>query len=151
MPELSTEAINDYWRHYKDPMIQRIVAFMEMAEHWTPDGNSAVEAALERLGRALDNIDNLDLGEPDAFIEITNQLKTGRSLRLLQILDLARPGAASKILIHAENRSEDENDMHGLFLRRNIVFERLRLLSRIFSPERFNLILKALESDETDN
>ncbi len=37
--------------------------------------------------------------------------------------------------------------MANLFLRRNIVFERLRLLARIFSKERIELMLQLLEQE----
>ena len=56
-------------------------------------------------------------------------IRTGRCLRLLMSLDSAHPGAAaSKILMHAEEKTQSDEDDAGVFLRRNIVFERLRLL-----------------------
>ena len=72
----------------------------------------------------------------------------GRTLRLLQAMYTSHPGAASKLLINAEETSESSDDPAGLFLRRNIVFERLRLLSRVFSEERFALITQALEGED---
>jgi intracellular multiplication protein IcmW len=47
----------------------------------------------------------------------------------------------------AEENNTPDNLVAGLFLRRNIVFERLRLLSRVFAPQRVELILKALEQE----
>jgi intracellular multiplication protein IcmW len=49
--------------------------------------------------------------------------------------------------MHAEEISQSPDDEAGLFLRRNIVFERLRLLARVFSQPRLALILKALEGE----
>jgi intracellular multiplication protein IcmW len=151
MPDLTTDGIRQFWKHYEDPMIYRVVSFMESVESWTLDGDEALESAVAELSRQLDDIGNVsldELGQQDLFIRLANNLKTGRALRLLQVLDTAHPGAASKLLMHAEEISQSMDDMAGLFLRRNIVFERLRLLARVFAPARFNLILKALEGED---
>lgn len=145
---LSTDNVRQFWHEYQDSMIYRVVSFMEATENWTLDGDPAVENAVSRLSDALTNIDNLDLGNEDAIIAIANNLKSGRALRLLHVIDSARPGAASKILIHAEESSKAEGDVYSLFLRRNIVFERLRLLARIFDQSRFQVISKALEGED---
>jgi hypothetical protein len=44
--------------------------------------------------------------------------------------------------MHAEKMAGENNPIPELFLRRNIVFERLRLLTRIFSPERMAFVQK---------
>jgi intracellular multiplication protein IcmW len=80
---------------------------------------------------------------------LVSQLKTGRGLRILQALDTVHPGSASKILIHAEESSSTDTDPAGFFLKRNIIFERLRLLSRTFSEQRLQLITRALEGDDS--
>lgn len=148
MPDLTHEGVHQFWKDYHDPIIYRVVAFMEGVEKWPLEDNEAFEEAMEALGRDLDNIGNYELGNEDDFIQLATSLKMGRSLRLLQCMDIAHPGAASKLLIHAEEETKTTEDMHGLFLRRNIVFERLRLLARIFSQERFALVMKALEGEE---
>jgi len=151
MPDLSSEASHQFWNEYDDKMIYRVISFMEGVENWTLDGSPDVEAAMHELGQELDDISNVDfekLGQQDLFIRICNSIRSGRTLRLMQVIDTAHPGSASKLLIHAEEHSQDPDDPPGLFLRRNIVFERLRLLGRVFSAERFSLILKALEGEE---
>ncbi|MHA7841498.1 MAG: type IVB secretion system protein IcmW [Gammaproteobacteria bacterium] len=148
MPDLTHEGVHQFWKEYHDPMIYRVVAFMESVEKWPLEDSPAFEEAMEKLGQELDNIGNYELGNEDDFIQLATSLKMGRSLRLLQCMDISHPGAASKLLIHAEEETKTTEDMHGLFLRRNIVFERLRLLARIFSQERFTLVMKALEGEE---
>jgi intracellular multiplication protein IcmW len=147
MPDLSNEAVHQFWYEYKDPMIYRVISFMEGVENWTLDGDPVLEAAMTKLGNTLEDIGNIDLKQEDPFIQVATFIKAGRALRLLQCLDIAYPGAASKLLMHAEEISQTSDDIPGLFLRRNIVFERLRLLGRVFSPERFSLVLKSLEDD----
>lgn len=148
MPDLSTEAASKFWHEYEDPMIYRVVTFMEGVEHWTYDGQASLETAMQKLSHELDDLDKIDINQEADFIKLACNIKTGRALRLLQAIDTAQPGSASKLLIHAEEVSNSEDDPAGIFLRRNIVFERLRLLARIFAPERLKLILKALEDDE---
>lgn len=148
MPDLSNEAVHQFWFDYKDPMIYRVISFMEGVEDWTLDTNPDLEAAMQRLGETLEDIGNIDLQHEDQFIQLAAFIRGGRALRLLQCLDIAYPGAASKLLMYAEENSQSSDDIPGLFLRRNIVFERLRLLGRVFAPERFTLVLKALEDEE---
>ena len=69
----------------------------------------------------------------------------------MQFLDTLKPGTASKLLIHAEEQTKEplsHNQDANLFLKRNLAFEKLQLLGRIFAPERINLVLKALEKIE---
>jgi intracellular multiplication protein IcmW len=151
MPDLSHQASAQYWFEYLDPMIYRVITFMENVEDWTLDGQPELEAALTQLGKELDNIEKVDLGllsEEEKFIRIVGNIKSGRGLRLLQAIDTVHPGSASRILIHAEETSMSPYDPAGFFLKRNIIFERLRLLSRVFSQYRLKLVLRSLEGDE---
>lgn len=151
MPDLSHEASAQYWFEYIDPMIYRVITFMESVEDWTLDGNPEFEQAMDQLGKELDDIEKIDMGllaEEEKFIRIVGNIKSGRGLRLLQAIDTVHPGSASRILIHAEETSTGSHDPAGIFLKRNIVFERLRLLSRVFCQYRLKLVLRALEGEE---
>ena len=145
MPDLSEQGAHQFWHAYRDPMIYRVISFMESVENWTLDGDPQLETAMQELGTTLEDVGNIDLQQEDLFIKICAYIKAGRALRLMQAIDTAHPGAASKLLMHAEETTHSNDDVPGLFLRRNIVFERLRLLGRVFAPERLNLVLKALE------
>lgn len=147
MPKLDLQSSHEYWKGYDDPMIYRVVSFMETAEDWTIDGNPSLEQAIDALGEALDNISRFELGKENLFITLCAHIKTSRILRLLQAIDTIDPGSASKLLMYAEENNTPENQMANLFLRRNIVFERLRLLARVFSTARFELVLKTLEQE----
>lgn len=147
MTDLTHEGAHKFWRDYIDPMIYRVISFMEGVEDWTLDGDPELEAAIKKLGDAFEHIGNFELGKSDDFITLAANIKMARALRLLQAMDTAHPGAASKLLIHAEEVSQGNDDAPGLFLRRNIVFERLRLLARIFAVDRITLVLKALEGE----
>ena len=150
MPDLSHKATHEFWSTFQDPTIYRVISFMEGVEEWTMDGDPGLEDALVRLGQTLEDVGNIDLQLEDYMIDVCTYLKTGRYLRLLMTLDMAYPGAAAKILMHAEEATKSNEDLAGIFLRRNIVFERLRLISRVFAPDRFKLITRALEDGDYD-
>lgn len=145
MPLLDTKSCHKFWIDYNDKDIYRAIAFMEGVEDWTLDGDSGVEAAIADIGKTLDKLGEIDLNEEQSFVEVVAHIKTGRGLRLLMALDSAYPGAAAKVLMHAEDEKNADNELCKMFLHRNMIFERLRLLSRIFSEERFKLVSKALE------
>lgn len=145
MPNLDLPASHDFWKNYDDPMIYRVIAFMETVEDFTYDGNPALEQAMQNLGEHLEQLNTFDLGKEEEFVALCTHLKTSRILRLLQAIDTIDPGSASKLLMYAEENNHPGNIMANLFLRRNIVFERLRLLGRVFSTERYELLLKVLE------
>lgn len=151
MPDLSHEASSRYWFEFIDPSIYKVITLMESVEDWTLDGNEELEKAIQELGKQLDDISSIDLNklaQQDKFIRIVGNIKTGRGLRLLQAIDQVHPGSASKVLMHAEETTMSSYDPPGFFLKRNIVFERLRLLSRVFSENRLKLISRALEGEE---
>lgn len=151
MPDLSHQASAQYWFEYLDPMIYRVITFLESVEDWTLDGNPELEEAITRLGKELDDIEKIDMGllnQEDTFIKIVGNIKSGRGLRLLQAIDTVHPGSASRVLIHAEETSTGSEDAAGFFLKRNITFERLRLIARVFSEYRLKLVARALEGEE---
>jgi intracellular multiplication protein IcmW len=147
MPNLDLASSHEFWKSYDDPMIYRVISFMETVEDFTLDGNPAVEKVMTQLGNELEDLSSFELSKEDQFITLCTHLKTSRILRMLQTIDTIDPGSASKLLMYAEENNTPDNIMAGMFLRRNIVFERLRLLARVFSAERFNLVLKVLEQE----
>jgi intracellular multiplication protein IcmW len=151
MPDLSYQASSEYWSQFFDPSIYRVICFLESVETNTFDGNPELEIALKNLGERLDEIHFIDIHQlkhEETFIQIIANIKTSRGLRLLQAIDQAHPGSASKVISYAESAAMSGNKMASTFIKRNLAFERLRLLSKIFSPQRLRLILKALEVEE---
>lgn len=148
MIDLSHKAVHQFWSSFPDDTIYRVIACMEGMESWTADGDPGLEKALVDLGKELVNIEKIDLKQEDNLINLGAYLKMGRNLRILMALDQAYPGSASKILMHAEKITKSNKDSAGLFLRRNLVFERLRLISRTFSPQRIKMVQQCLEDDD---
>lgn len=151
MPDLSHKASAEYWFEYPDPSIYRVIMFMESVENWTHDGHPELEEIIKQLGDELDDIETIDMDElnhEEAFVRIAANIKTSRGLRLLQAIDLVHPGSASRVLVHAEEASSEFDEPASVFLKRNITFERLRLLARVFSESRLKLVARALEGEE---
>jgi intracellular multiplication protein IcmW len=150
MPDLHLDAVNAFWDSYDRRTLYRVIIALERVEHWVLDGDPAVETALIRLGEAMDQTSSFELTEDTKFIRVLANTRASRALRLLQALDIVKPGSASQLLMHAEEASaagegKTPDPQAQLFLRRNLVFERLQLLSRVFAPQRVSLILKVLE------
>lgn len=150
MPDLSNKASLEYWKGFQDPSIFRVISFMETVENWVVDGNPEIENALKELGDAMENVTKFELSKESNYLDMGCHLRTGRVLRILQAIDTISPGSASKVLMHAEENADGVDNAAGLFLRRNIVFERFRLLPRVFANERLNLIVDLLSQDEED-
>lgn len=148
MPDLSPKACHQFWHGYNDPTLYRVICFMESVEKSTIDGDSDFEVAISELGAVLDDLGKVDLKNEDMVIELIAFIKISRSLRVLQSIDVAHPGSASKLIAYARKSSQSSIDIPGYFLRRNIVFERLRLLSRVLAKERFDIVQQALNGGE---
>lgn len=151
MPDLHLDAIHAFWDSYDRRTLYRIIVSLSKVESWALDQESDIEPAILELGNAIDMATSINLdSHKDKLIRILANTHAERAMRILQALDIAKPGTASQLLMRAEETSENSNpskvDPYAkLFLRRNLVFERLQLLARVFSPQRISLILKSLE------
>ncbi|MFA6036840.1 MAG: type IVB secretion system protein IcmW [Legionellales bacterium] len=148
MPDLSPQAIQTFWQEKHDYALFRIIMSMESVEEWCLDKDPEYEAALLRFANSIEGLKEFQLADEDKLIQVLVSLKASRAFRILQHLDGLLPGTASKLLVFAEVASNNPEDIPGFFLNRNLVFERLQLLGRIFARERFKLVMNALEKAE---
>ena len=147
MPDLSLASCHKFWQDYPDPHVYKAIVLLESAEDWTLDGEESVEQALDELSHAFDKNASFTLQDKDRVIALCSCLGMSRKLRIMQVIDQGDPGAASKLLSHAE-ANQTASSSTRLFLRRNIIFERIRLVSRILSSNRLDVIKKALSHEE---
>ncbi len=150
MANFDEKAVYEFWRSFQDPTIFKVINLMESVEGWTLDGDPEIEKALSNLAEAMKDLGKVELSEEDLFMKVVSHLKTGRALSVLMHFNMAYGGAAAKVLSHAQSVRYKEGQEHtDYFLRRNLIFERLRLIGRVFSAERFKLVTDAFEgSDE---
>src|SRR5687768_5184327 len=99
MPNLDIQASHEFWKNYDDPMIYRVIAFMETVEDWTYDGHIEIEQPIETLGNNLEQATKFELAKEEQFVALCAHIKTSRILRLLQAIDTIEPGSASKVLM----------------------------------------------------
>ena len=144
MVDLSLKESHAFWDGFPDKSVYHVIVLLESVEKSLYDGDEDFEAKMEALGDALDALSGRELENKQAILDVAANLRTSRYLRLLQTLDMSSPGAASKVIAYAE-KSDPTNTQAQLFLRRNVIFERYRLLGRIFSQERLGVLVKALE------
>ncbi len=148
MPDLSPESSHRFWFEYNDPAIYKAIGFLESVEEWTLENAENMKEGLTKLGQSLEIIGQIEFPSEILFIKVGAFLKSSQILRMLQSLDTAHPGSASKVLVHAEeNMNDDDNPLCRFFIQRNIAFERLRLLSRVFSKQRMKLAIESLDAE----
>ena len=150
MPDLHTDAIHAFWDCYDRRTLYRVIVSLENMEHWAVDKEPDIDPAVIELGRSIDLASDIEITDESKVIRVLANTSASRAMRILQSIDMIRPGVASQILMKAEETSQDKNGNIGdrfakLFLQRNLVFERLQLLSRVFDPQRIALVLNALE------
>ena len=146
MPDLSLQATHFNWFETQDTESYDVVCMMEMIESWTHDGAPEVEAAIEKLGLALDHVENIDLKEKDDFLTLCAYIKTGRFLSIMLHLDSAYPGAAAKLIRYAESKAHVD-ETAALFLKRNVIYERMLVALRVFAPGRLKVLKASLEKE----
>lgn len=144
MPDLSYEACHEYWSKHPDPSVYKAICFMESVEDWAADSDAEVDQLFSDLGSALSGVEDLELEYASEIIFVAAQVKASRKLMLMQILNESSPGYVARLLRHAE-KSQENKKINQLFLKRNILFERLRLLGKIFDPQATKKIKEVLE------
>ena len=148
MPDVAKEVVAKFWQEAHDFALYRIIASMELVETWTLDEDEEFEKGILELSQLIDDFPDFDISHEDHWIKVLGYLKSSRALRFMQYMDAnLKQGAAAKLLMYAESNTQKEGDYLNFFLKRNLVFERLQLLGRIFAPERFNLVVRAMERE----
>lgn len=151
MPDLRIESVHAFWDNYDRRVLYRVIAALESVETWAADLDPKIDEAIIKLGYAMDAAKEVDFsGYEEKIINVLAYLRASRAIRILQTIDMLNPGSAAKLLSFAEeqvNLKSNKSIMYSakLFLERNLVFERMQLLARIFSGPRVSLILSALE------
>ena len=144
MADISLSGAHDFWKNFQDDTVYRVIVLLESVERNYYDGNEAYEKAMSDLEDALSVMRNGDdLKDRQAMLGVLAYTKTSRYLRILQALDEVTPGAASRVIAQAEKSGRD-NQSAQLFLQRNIIFERFRLLPRVLASDRLEMIVSAL-------
>jgi intracellular multiplication protein IcmW len=146
MPDLSSESVHAFWHEYDSRILYRIVCSLEATESWVPE-HPKIEELIRDLGDVLDSSTSINQLSQETIIQLLTSIKFTQALRLMHAIETKSPGFVSGLLVWSEEQkgSKEQAAPSNVFLKRNMVFERLQLLSRIFSQERINLLNRAQE------
>lgn len=150
MIDLGIEASMKYWQGNSIDSIHDSIVAIEEVEKWTVDGDEQVEAELKKfsqaIGKLIDNdTDIATLGIEKNIITMLAHVKFSRMLYIMTLLDESSPGFASTLFLFAEQKSDHDKDIYSIFMKRNTIFEKIRLSSKIFSHDRLNQLTTVLE------
>ena len=143
--DMTLEGCHRFWASFQDANVYRAICLMEKVEDWTLDNDGDVEAKLVALGEALQRTAPRKIEKMDEILVMCTCLRISRKLRFMQIMDQIDPGAASRLIQFAEQQQFSSNDA-GLFLKRNVIFERMRMISRMISSERLAMVRKMVDA-----
>ncbi|NBW56331.1 hypothetical protein EBR43_00820 [bacterium] len=145
MPDLSLESVHAFWHEYDHRILYRIVCSLEASEDWIPE-DPALDELIRDLGDVIDSTSSFSTLSQEIVINLLTSIKFTQALRIMHSIETKNPGFVSGLLIWAEEQKQkNPESQSAVFLKRNIIFERLQLLSRIFSQERINLLNRAQE------
>ena len=144
MLDFSFISCHDYWSEYNESGLYHVIITMESMESWTLDGDIDLEMAVNTLAERLSRTTAFEIEYGAPLIEVISALRASRMFRIVQAVDQITPGTAKKLIELAEENA-GESEAMSLYLSRNIIFERLRLLSRVFDQQRLAFIQSALE------
>lgn len=125
--------------------IYDIIDFIEQTEDWVVSNDPAVSEALDKLSQYFATADSKSAPPHADLIHICAFVYLSQKLRIMQSLDSMQPGLATQLIQSAEKAPKTENSAF-VFLQRNLIFERMRILSRILDSGRIQLVKKLYES-----
>lgn len=144
MAGFSHEDAHRFWSSYDDPNVYKTIMFMDASEPWTLDGNEELENILFEITTTLQTA--TEIKSMQKLIKLFSSIKISRVLFIMQSLDNANPGTASRLLAFAEEHRRTDK-WCDLMVKRNLTFERLRIISRVFSESRIEFLQAALEGE----
>ena len=143
MPDLSHESALDFWKTFMGGSVAHIIQFIEHTEDWVQLSEEDL-TALDEFGRYLDNVtSDTSMNEKD-IAEVCAKLHLSQKLRIMQAVDAVSPGFATRMITAAEKNALS-SELSKMFLQRNLIFERMRIISRVFSKSRLQLVQKLYE------
>ncbi len=142
MPVFNREEAHDFWKDFDDPTVYSVICVMEASENWALDNDQSVILKLTELGYAMDKMEDVSEAFQKQLLPLLSQISISVKLYIMYSLDMIKMRSAEKLIILAESNP----DLPGAsrFLDRNLVFERLRLLSRLLSKDRLETVKEVI-------
>lgn len=148
--DLSLAGCKAFWDAYPDADVVRIVKMMEHVESWAIDIHPEMEVKLKEFQGALLDLQGRKIEQLDVLVQWLSHVRMARKLQILHVLDQLEAGLASRMIQYAE--AQQYFSPHAeLFFRRNLLFERLRMMARVMSKDRISQIRKVLEHMDSES
>lgn len=143
MPDLSKETVHAFWHEYDATILYKIVCSFEESETWVVY-NEETQQIITDLGDVLEKTSDFSFLKEETLVKLLTVIKFSQALRIMQYLETKSGGMIARLLMWADEKERNNQADHHIktFLRRNLIFERLQLLARVFSKERVDLLAK---------
>jgi intracellular multiplication protein IcmW len=139
MADLSHKSSVEFWQSFMNGAVYPIIEFIEGTEHFAEEHNANLTEDLERVGHFLGSATALADGSEEYLVKVCAPIYLSQKLRIMQLADALSPGCATRMIKKAEEKALEDKSCE-IFLKRNLLFERLRIVSRIFTEERIQLV-----------
>ena len=139
MADLSHKSSIEFWQSFMNGAVYPIIEFIEGTEHFAEENNANLAEDIQRVGQFLESATSLADDSEEHLVKICAPLYLSQKLRIMQLTDALSPGYATKMIKKAEEKALEDKSCE-IFLKRNLLFERLRIVSRIFTEERIQLV-----------
>lgn len=145
MSDLSHDNAKQFWKDFMGGAIYDIIEFIEQTEDWVASEDPKAQASLDALSQHFNQATtNTGFSDQD-LIQVCAYVYLSQKLRIMQLIDTLQPGGATQLIQTAENAPKSDKPA-AVFLQRNLIFERMRILSRILDPNRIQLVQKIYET-----
>ncbi|WP_395168481.1 type IVB secretion system protein IcmW [Piscirickettsia salmonis] len=136
------EEVADYWKSYKNSNINHALINFELIEKeiYLINDSDATKVA-EVLEYASDQ--DLSHLSHDLILRLMNSLPAAYMFYLLHQLNKYHSEYVAN-LIDKSNELKDKQENYKNFYDRNMLFEKLQIVARIFSSDRVNKLIQAL-------
>lgn len=146
MPLAITKKAYEFWA--ARPQEHAIIVLMASKETWHEPDSEALDAKLQELDATFDHAGEVDFDNSPDFIKILASLSVITQMYLVRRYEMAFPGAGADILKLASSlqNNEDYKAYADVIVRRFAVFERMKLLKKVFSVDRLQQLKNFIDS-----
>lgn len=151
-PDSGSHGQTAYWQRV-DTVAHDVVQILDEKEHWVIEGSPDFQAVLDELlnlVREHPRLSEFVSEQPESALKLMAYLHTSTAMMLMHVNAESRPAFVSAFLevvteVLQRNPKGQVGVAAGLAVDRFLAFERAGLVARIFSKERVEGVLDAIE------
>lgn len=148
MLNLNQSVVEQYWQKTA-PRIAKVISVMEGVEFWLVDNEKSVNKALKDLVKKMDSSSRESLSNhAEELLFIMAYMSSGRALRMMNWFDEKFTKGSLSIDIIQEASNLKDSEHARLMLDRLQTMESLKMINKIFAPNRTRIILELLKESK---